>query len=319
LIGKYKSISGGLQMNKKVIIMAGLAISFGAVSYIAGNQWLDNQAQARLNEIESRNEANVGVASGTVVIATERLRFGQVISADKLKVIAWPSDSIPQGAFASVEEMIGNAERKAIKTIEAGEPVLATKITGENSHAGLAGVITDGMRAVTIPVDLVNGVAGFVLPGDRVDIVLTKKNRETGGQSADIIMENVKVLSIDQDAERAVEGAKVAKSVTLETDTAGAQRLALANSVGRLSLLLRGAGDVEKVKASMLSDSELIDRNQSGSRTGEVANSGEGLFSTLNQEEKKTVTSVTVVRRDTVVKHSVPVLAGANQTGGPKQ
>jgi pilus assembly protein CpaB len=316
---KYKSYAGGLQMNKKVIIMAGLAISFGGVSYFAGNQWLDDQAQARLSQIESQSRSSAGVPSGAVVIAAEQLRFGQTISADKLKVISWPSDSVPQGAFASVEEMIGKVERKAIKTIEAGEPVLAMKITGENSHAGLAGVISDGMRAVTIPVDLVNGVGGFVLPGDRVDIVLTKKSRQNGEQSADIIMENVKVLSIDQDAERAVEGAKVAKSVTLETDTSGAQRLALANSVGRLSLLLRGAGDDDTVNARMVSDSELIDQEQPAFPSEEAANSEAGLFSMFKQEKKKTITNVSVVRLDTVVNHSVPVLDEVNDTGGPKQ
>lgn len=286
---------------------------FGGVSYFAGNQWLDNQAQARLNEIENRNNSIPGVALGTVVVAAEQLRFGQTISGEQLKEISWPVDSVPQGAFSTIEEMVGNTERKAIKTIEAGEPILAMKITGDNKHAGLAGVISDGMRAVTIPVDLVNGVGGFVLPGDNVDIVLTKKDRDNGDQTADIIMENVKVLSIDQDAERAVQGAKVAKSVTLETDTQGAQRLALANSVGRLSLLLRGAGDDQQINSGMLSADELIN----GKRSQEAsAASDNGLFSFLSQEKKKTIANVTVVRRDEVVNHSVPVLEEIESRNG---
>ncbi|MGI9402409.1 MAG: Flp pilus assembly protein CpaB [Rhizobiaceae bacterium] len=285
--------------------MAGLAVMFGGVSYFAGNQWLDNQAQARLNEIENRNKSNPGVELGTVVVASEQLRFGQEISAEQLKEIPWPVDSVPQGAFNTIEEMIGDTERKAVKTIEAGEPILAMKITGGNNHAGLAGVISDGMRAVTIPVDLVNGVGGFVLPGDNVDIVLTKKNRDNGEQTADIIMENVKVLSIDQDAERAVKGAKVAKSVTLETDTLGAQRLALANSVGRLSLLLRGAGDEAQINSNILSADELINGKRPDAAS---AASDNGLFSFLTQDKKKTTANISVIRLDEVVNHSVPVL-----------
>ncbi len=296
--------------------MAGLAIMFGGVSYFAGNQWLNNQAQARLSEIEKLKQSNPGVALSTVVVAAEQLRFGQVISAEQLKEISWPQDSVPQGAFNTIEGMVGSTERKAIKTIEAGEPVLAMKITGENNHAGLAGVISDGMRAVTIPVDLVNGVGGFVLPGDKVDIVLTKKNRDNGEQTADIIMENVKVLSIDQDAERSVEGAKVAKSVTLETDTRGAQTLALANSVGRLSLLLRGAGDNQQIDSNILSADELL--NGKGMEAASAA-SDKGLFSFLSQERKKTTANVSVVRRDEVVNHSVPVLDEIENRNGQKQ
>lgn len=296
--------------------MAGLAITFGGVSYFAGNQWLDNQAQARLNEIENQRNSNPGVSLGTVVVAAEQLRFGQEISSEQLKEISWPVDSVPQGAFSTIEEMIGNTERKAIKTIEAGEPILAMKITGDNNHAGLAGVIADGMRAVTIPVDLVNGVGGFVLPGDNVDIVLTKKDRDNGEQTADIIMENVKVLSIDQDAERAIQGAKVAKSVTLETDTQGAQRLALANSVGRLSLLLRGAGDNQQTNSGILSADELIN----GRRPEEAsAASDNGLFSFLSQEKKKMTANVSVIRRDEVVNHSVPVLDEIENRNGQQQ
>lgn len=280
-------------MNTKVIIMAGLAVSFGAVSYFAGNRWLENQAQA----LESRRPDIPAIEMTTVVVAGEQLRFGEKLMPDMLKEVPWPKDALPQGAFTQIAELTEKGDRKAIKTIEAGEPILSVKVTGENGHAGLAGVISEGMRAVTIPVDLATGVGGFVMPGDSVDIVLTKKNREDGEQIAKIIMENVKVLSIDQDADRISDGAKVAKSVTLETDAAGAQRLALANSIGRLSLLLRGAGDDNRTGIAALSGEDLDGRT--------AKSQSEGLLSFLNN--KKTVTDIKVVRRDEVVRHSVPV------------
>jgi pilus assembly protein CpaB len=276
--------------------MAGLAVTFGAVSYFAGNRWLENQAQA----IESQRSDGPAIEMSTVVVAAEQLRFGQTISEDKLKEVPWPKEALPEGAFSNISELTGEkGERKAIKTIETGEPILAVKITGKNGHAGLAGVIADGMRAVTIPVDLATGVGGFVMPGDRVDIVLTKKDRENGEQVAKIIMENVKVLSIDQDADRASDGPKVAKSVTLETDAQGAQRLALANTIGRLSLLLRSAGDEIQVGAAALTGDDLDGKPKKADT--------EGFLSFLKGNEKKTVADIKVVRRDQVTSHLVPV------------
>jgi pilus assembly protein CpaB len=140
------------------------------------------------------------------------------------------------------------------------------------------------------------------MPGDRVDIVLTKKDAEDGEQAAKIIMENIKVLSIDQDADRADEGARVAKSVTLETDAPGAQKLALANSVGRLSLLLRSAGDEDKAGTSTLSANSFDDSAAAPDRADA---GGENFFGFLN-EKKKRFATVSVVKREEVVQHSVP-------------
>ncbi len=294
-------------MNSKVLVMAGLAVAFGAVSYFAGNYWLESQAQARMSEIDSNNTE---VALATVVVTTEQIRFGQKVTAEKLKEVAWPADAIPEGAFKTIPELVEKGERKAIKTMETGEPVLAVKVTGENGKAGLSGIIAEGMRAVTIPVDLVNGVGGFVMPGDFVDIVLTKKDAENGEQAAKIIMENVKVLSIDQDSDRAAEGARVAKSVTLETDAAGAQKLALANSVGRLALLLRGSGDENTVGSSTLSVGDLDDAKKAS------VEGDDGFFGFLNNKPKKRFATITVVKREEVVEHSVPVTEGGQAQAG---
>jgi pilus assembly protein CpaB len=299
-------------MNSKIFVMAGLAVTFGAVSYFAGNSWLDSQAQARISKIESEQPA---VKMETVVVTTAQVRFGQKLTPENLKEVPWPAEALPEGAFKTIAALTEKGERTAIKTIEPGEPVLAVKVTGENGRAGLAGIITEGMRAVTIPVDLVNGVGGFVMPGDRVDIVLTKKDADDGEQAAKIIMENIKVLSIDQDADRADEGARVAKSVTLETDAPGAQKLALANSVGRLSLLLRSAGDEDKSGTSTLSANSFDDA--SGTPAKADAASDENFFGFLNSNKKRFAT-VSVVKREEVVQHSVPATEAegeANKSG----
>lgn len=230
-------------MSGKLLIMAGLAVTFGAVSYVAGTQYLENQTQARLSALENNRPVVEQVELAKVVVANRALKFGEVLDEEALKIVDWPKDAFPEGAFAAVGEVIADGNRRVVVAMQPGEAVLAAKVTGEKGRAGLAGIISDGKRAVTIPVNTVNGVGGFIQPGDRVDLVLTKQDRNSGETSAEVIMENVKVLSVDQEAGSRSATAKVANSVTLETDTKEAQEIALALNVGTISLLLRSAGD----------------------------------------------------------------------------
>lgn len=293
-------------MSGKLAIMASLAVVFGATSYYAGNEYLDNQTRARLSEIEAGKVANLQLTS--IVVATEPLRFGQTLDATKLKLVQWPADTLPEGAFNSIEDAIANGERKVIKSIETNEPLLAVKLTGENGRAGLAGIIAEGMRAVTIPVDNVKGVGGFVMPGDRVDIVFTQRDRKTGEQTAKIIMEKVKVLSVDQDADTRANAPKVAKTVTLETDTAGAQKLALAGDVGTLSLLLRSAGDEASISTSEISiGSAAANPNEEGYEP-ETKAEEDGFLSFLKPKQSAPRdTVIRVVRGEDVKEAVVPV------------
>lgn len=281
----------------KLIIMAGMAVTFGGVSYVAGNSYLENQTQARLDELENNRPEVKEINLAQVVVAKKELKFGEELTADHLKLVDWPKDAFPEGGFTSIEEITEESNRRAISSILPGEPVLASKLTGANGRAGLAGLIADGKRAVTIPVDSVKGVGGFIQPGDYVDIILTRRVDEdeddSGGQSAKVMMENVKVLSVDQQAGSRSNTARVASSVTLETDTKGAQRIALALNVGRLSLLLRSAGDTGSANAGALTDDNL---------DGEKS---DGFLSFLKSEP--TTTSIKVVAGDEVTNHTVNI------------
>jgi pilus assembly protein CpaB len=119
-------------------------------------------------------------------------------------------------------------------------------------------MLHDGMKAVTIRVNDVDGVAGFVLPGDRVDIALTRLDGK-GGATTDVVLQNAQVLAIDQDADERVAAPSVAKSVTLEVDTVAAQKLGLAASLGSLSLMLRKAGETTSAKSLRVSLKDLFD------------------------------------------------------------
>ena len=227
-------------MSGKLIIMAGLAVAFGATSYVGGNYYLESQTQARVDELSANRPVVEAIELAKVVVATAEIKFGQVIDGSMIKVVDWPQDAFPEGAFAATSEVINDGNRRVLTTIFPGEPIITAKITGENSRAGLAGVIAQGMRAVTVPVDTVNGVAGFIQPGDRVDILITKNDDHGNGVTSEVLMNYVKILSVDQNAGSRNETAQLANSVTIETDGKGAQKIAWGLNVGTLSLTLRG-------------------------------------------------------------------------------
>ncbi len=116
-----------------------------------------------------------------------------------------------------------------LASIEKNEPILRAKITGPGQKATLSAVIQDGMRAVTIRTNDVEGVGGFVLPGDHVDVLLTRQSERTTGMN-DVVIQNAKVLAVDQLADDAADRPTVARAVTLEVDTVAAQKIALAAS-----------------------------------------------------------------------------------------
>jgi pilus assembly protein CpaB len=238
------------------IVMIGVAVLFGLFAVFLAQSWLNGQAEMRLRNLEAQKKP---AATQTLVVATKPLRFGNELSSSSLREIAWPEESIPAGAFRRIADIVDAGGRRVVlSAIESNEPVLSTKITGPGQRATLSATLQDGMRAVTIRVNDVEGVAGFVLPGDRVDVALTRQKDSNGNNhsSSDVVLQNTRVLAIDQIADDRNDKPAVVKAVTLEVDTAGAQKLSLAASVGTLSLMLRRAGEstVEATRVITLSD-----------------------------------------------------------------
>jgi pilus assembly protein CpaB len=235
------------------IVMIGFAVLFGLLAVFIAQAWLNNQAEMRMKSLEANR--TTPAATKTIVVAAKPLRYGMQLSADALREIPWSQDSVPRGAFTSISEIMSGGKRVVLAPIEANEPVLALKVTGAGQRATLSSLVEDGKKAVTIRVNDVEGVGGFVLPGDRVDVVLTRQT-EKDKASTEIVLQNARVLAVDQSADASAEKAAVAKAVTLEVSTDQAQRVWLAASVGSLSLLLRKAGEVnaESTKRITLSD-----------------------------------------------------------------
>ena len=243
-------------MRTSTIVMIGVAVLFGLFAVFLAQSWLNGQAEMRLRNLEAQKKP---AATQTLVVATKPLRFGNELSSSSLREIAWPEESIPAGAFRRITDIVDAGGRRVVlSAIESNEPVLSTKITGPGQRATLSATLQDGMRAVTIRVNDVEGVAGFVLPGDRVDVALTRQKDSNGNNhsSSDVVLQNTRVLAIDQIADDRNDKPAVVKAVTLEVDTAGAQKLSLAASVGTLSLMLRRAGEssVEATRVITLSD-----------------------------------------------------------------
>ena len=226
-------------MRTSTIVMIAFAVLFGVLAVFVAQSWLNSQTEMRMKSLEAQKKPLV---TTTVVVAGRSLRFGSALSRLSLREIAWPSNAVPAGSFAKIDDILKTGKRIVLATIETNEPILASKITGPGQRATLSAVLGDGMKAVTIRVNDVEGVAGFVLPGDHVDVVLTRQLQK-GRASNDVVLQNVKVLAIDQTADERTEKPSVVKAVTLEVDTVDAQKLALARTVGTLSLLLRKAGE----------------------------------------------------------------------------
>ena len=272
-------------MRASTVVMIGFAVVFGLLAVFIAQIWLNNQANQRVRTIESSTKP---LATQTIVVAKQPLRFGTELSAAMLEEVAWPSKAMPAGAFAKISDVLSPGRRVVLAAVERNEPVLALKITGPGQRATLSALVKPGMKAVTIRVNDVEGVGGFVLPGDHVDVVLTRQI-DKGQASSEVVLQDTRVLAVDQSADERTNKAAVAKSVTLEVSIVQAQKVWLASSVGSLSLLLRKAGETADVKTRKVTLKDL--------ESGDVAN------------DKGATTTVVVMRPTAKQEYTVPVEA----------
>jgi pilus assembly protein CpaB len=251
---KNSRLQTGIRLvRSSTVVMIGFAVLFGLIAVFLAQAWLTSQAEMRAKSLESQKKP---IATQTIVVAAKPLRFGNELGSMSLREIAWPEEAIPAGAFNKIGDLISNGRRVVLTPIEANEPILASKITGAGQRATLSAVLQDGMKAVTIRVNDVEGVAGFVLPGDRVDVVLTRQ-QDKNLAATDVVLQNVRVLAADQVADERADKPSLAKAITLEVEVTAAQKLALAATVGTLSLALRKAGESTAANTRRITLSDL--------------------------------------------------------------
>jgi len=226
-----------------------VAVLMGLAAAYLARQWIGSQAGA-----------GPALPTNKVVVAMARSSFGTELTRENVTEILWAADKLPDGAFATKDALFKDGRRVVLTPMNKDELILTSKVTGPGQRASLSALLEGDTKAVTVRVDDVRGVAGFVLPGDRVDVVLIRTENRASGQtenSSDILVQHVKVLAVDQLANERQEQVTVAKAVTLEVTTEQAQKILLAGNVGRLSLILRPAGQSQPEMARRVTDSDL--------------------------------------------------------------
>jgi pilus assembly protein CpaB len=200
-----------------------------------------------IRQLRGGGSADVKAQTARVVVANEDISMGATVSSDMVAARPWPKDLVPPNALSSVEECV---DRASLGSITAGEPILEGKLASKEAGRGLAAIIPDGMRAYTIQTcrDASN-VAGFILPGNFVDVLLTLtggRNDETGGGSTVTLLQAVEVLAVaqrlDAPAENKVDP-KELRCVTLKVTPDQAAVLDLGQNMGKLALSLRNPLD----------------------------------------------------------------------------
>ncbi|MFC5605413.1 Flp pilus assembly protein CpaB [Variovorax soli] len=229
--------------NLKALAFMALAVMLGLAAAVYAANWVGRQS---------------GIASNKVVVASVDVQLGNRLNAQMLSTVDWPSASIPAGAFRDIKEVEDRVLRTAVLR---GEPILDGKLAPVGTQGGLSAVIAEGKRAMTVRVNDVVGVAGFALPGNYVDVVVSAQQTVSKGeeprQISKTVLEHVLVLAVAQEASRDDTKPKVVNAVTLELSLEDAEKLDLARSVGTLSLVLRNQMDKKMVATKGMTKDEL--------------------------------------------------------------
>ena len=229
--------------NLKALAFMALAVMLGLAAAVYAANWVGRQG---------------GIASNKVVVASVDVQLGNRLNAQMLTTVDWPSASIPAGAFRDVKEVQERVLRTAVLR---GEPILDGKLAPVGTQGGLSAVIAEGKRAMTVRVNDVVGVAGFALPGNYVDVVVSAQQSVAKGeeprQISKTVLEHVLVLAVAQEASRDDTKPKVVNAATLELSLEDSEKLDLARSVGTLSLVLRNQMDKKMVATKGMTKDEL--------------------------------------------------------------
>lgn len=235
-----------MRITSIIIALTGIAVAGG--SAFAARDYLEAQKDL------ASEEAPVV----QVVAAARDIAFGQPIEAHMLTSISWPRGSVPNGVFTNYDVLLsgpGGEPRRARRAISQGELILANRVSEFGEKITIVQTLSPNNRAMAITVNAETAVGGFVTPGDYVDVVLTHSNN--GPLSAMTVLQNIRIIGVDQDSNEQTDKPGIARTVTVEVTPDQSQRLALAQRAGSLSLTLRNRleGDSEvQLESLRLSD-----------------------------------------------------------------
>jgi pilus assembly protein CpaB len=227
-----------------MILVVVLAVAFALLASGLTYMYINHQVKSK------------GVyALQPVVVAAQDLTFGTTLKPEQLKVAMFPKESIPLGSYAVPESLVGQNTKVFMLT---NEPVLESKLSTKGG--GLSLTIPMNMRASSIKVDKVTGVSGFVLPGDKVDVIMIVDRPSSGTRDpiARTILQNISVLAAGEKTEQEGNKPITVQAVTLLVDPPGAEAVALATNQGKIQLALRNPTDSTTVKIPSIQQSNLV-------------------------------------------------------------
>ena len=213
-------------MNRRFIIMLGIALLLAFLAAWVANRWI--QGRAVLDKAMS------------VVVAAVEIPFGVKLEEAQVKVISWPGGLAPKGAYSSKEQVIG---RITMNKFYPDEIITEKRISEYLGGSTLSALISKEYRAISVRVDDVVGVAGFILPGNKVDVLSTKTDRSTNKATTLTLLQNIKVLAVDQEASQEKEKPAIVRAVTLELKPEQAEIIVQAMQEGTIQLALRNPLD----------------------------------------------------------------------------
>lgn len=236
-----------------LVLVLGVAMA-GFAAYMAKNRF--DQYQAKVNAQEKLLKSNVPLEP--VFTVKRQIAYGEALTKDDVQIIAWPNNAIPEGAFQKGEDLFpaSGELRTVLRVMEKDEAVMASKVTEPGEDAGVSSRLAKGMRAFALRVDVSSGVSGFLRPGDHVDVYWTGNSR--GREVTKLIDTRLQLLAVDQIADGDRSAPTIARTVTVAASPSEVGALAQAQSSGRLSLSLVGAGDDTEVAAVEIDQNQLL-------------------------------------------------------------
>ena len=227
--------------------LIGVALVLGVAAAVAGYYGLNQAAQ----KTEAGQRANLR----DVVVVTTDLTFGSKLESTMLKIAHYPKDAVPEGAYSRIDSVVGQTTKIFMA---AREPVTEIKLSSRGG--GLSMLVRPKMRAASIEVNQVSGVSGFVLPGDRVDVLITVDPRNNEDAVTRTLLQNIEVLAAGQKTQQQDNKPISVQAVTLLVDPAGAEVLAHAGHEGEISLVLRNPEDNDQVQVEAFSTRQMLGR-----------------------------------------------------------
>jgi pilus assembly protein CpaB len=240
------------------MIALGVAAVLGLIAVFLANSYLNGtQRKAEL------------AGTTKVAVAAVPLTYGQDLSPDKVRFVDYPNASIPPGAFTNAAQLLPPGKKRfSLVQIAVNEPILASKISAEGEGASISALLPEGMRAATVRINDVSGVAGFIQPNDHVDVLITRQlpNGDRTDQVTDVLLQNIRVIAMGTNAKGADGKPIPAKTSTLEVAPLDAQKLALGEAAGSLSLVLRKPGETNNPVVETISMNDLKYNMYGGAR-----------------------------------------------------